>query len=254
MKVQLRKIFLGRESNLKITFDKSGKTRPAWIEIKKMPEGVQFIYVRMNDGTPAYYVCWYPRMKLFMPLDPAPEEMQKYYNQFAKVYDSYVKTGNISEAIALLKKLKQLLPKNAKVLDLGAGTGQSTIPFAKQGYKVTLFEISEDMLNIARHRKVLKGCKFVRDDVRNLKLKDRFDLATSVNSFGCLAPYFKEKEMPGLYKKVANQLKPKGFLALSGYDYEPPKNLFKKIESGLITLTKGKGFYKHRYYIGRKLN
>ncbi len=252
MKVQLRKIFLGNESKFNIIFDKSGKERPAWIEVKKMPENIQFIYVRINDGTPAYYVCWYPRINLFMPLDPTPLEMRKYYNRFAKVYDSFVKTGNITEATALLKKVTSLLPKNAKVLDLGAGTGQSTIPFAKRGYKVTLFEISEEMLNIAKHRKELKKCKFIRDDVRNLKLKDRFDLMVSVNSFGCLAPYFKEKEMPGLYKKVANQLKPKGLLALSGYDYEPPKNLFRKIESGLVTLTKGKGTYKHKYYIGRK--
>lgn len=254
MKIELKKIFIGRNSHFKFDFDKTSPNRPAWIELRKMPKNVQFIYARLNDGTPAYYVCWYPRMKLFMPLDPSPEEMRKYYNKFAGVYDSFIKTGNISEATILLKKLKPLLSKNAKVLDLGAGTGQSTIPFAKQGYKVTLFEISENMLNVAKHRRELKSCRFIREDIGNLKLKDRFDAIISVNSFGCLAPYFKEKEMPSLYKRVAGHLKQGGLLALSGYDYTPPKELFKKIESGLVTLTKGEGFYKHKYFIGRKIN
>jgi trans-aconitate methyltransferase len=179
--------------------------------------------------------------------------MRKYYNRFHEVYDRFVQNRNKEESESLLAKLEPRMPDGAKALDLGAGTGQSTIPFAKQGYKMTLLEISDDMLDVARHRKELRGCRFVRSDVRDIKMNEKFDLIYSINSFGCLAPYFNEEEMPSLYKKVVANLKQGGLLALSGYDYDPPKTLVKKIESGLVTLSGKKKPYKHKYFIGRKL-
>lgn len=252
MKVELRKIFRGEESNLKIKYDKTGKARPAWIIVKDLPEDVQFIYVRIDKGTPAYYMCWYSQIKIFLPTDPTPEELKKYYNKFSKIYDEFITDKNIKEAAALLKKIKALLPKNAKALELGSGTGQSAIPFAKAGSNITLTELSREMLNIAKKRKELKKCKFICEDTRKLELKDKFDLIFSINSFACGAPYFAEREIPGLYKKVAAFLKPNGLIALSGYDFEPPKGLFNKICSGFYLGMGKESKYKHKYFIGRK--
>jgi SAM-dependent methyltransferase len=246
MKAKLRKVFFGKESKLKIDYDQTSTTRPAWIAVKKLPKNVQFIYVRIDEGTPAYYVCWYPTIKIFLPIDPTPEEMKKYYNKFSKTYDQFVKQKNINEARELLNKIKYLLPTKAKALDLGAGTGQSTIPFAKKGFDVTLVEISKEMLNIAKKRKELKKCKFICSDVRKLDLKGKCDLIISINAFACI-PYFTEREMPSLYHKISKFLKLNGILALSGYDMEPPKKLFKKIESGIYKAGKS----RHKYFIGR---
>lgn len=248
MKVELRKIFHGEESKLKIEYDETGKTRPAWIIVKNLSEKVQFIYVRIDEGTPAYYVCWYPTIKIFLPLDPTSTELRKYYNKFSKTYDKFIKEKNIKEAATLLSKIKPLLPENAKVLELGAGTGQSAIPFAKQGFDVTLTELSKEMLNIAKKRKELKRCKFICEDTRKLDLKNKFDLIFSINSFACCAPYFTEEEMPKLYKQIAKYLKPHGLIAWSGYDFDPPKALFTRIDSGIYKA----GESGHKYFIGRK--
>lgn len=247
MNIDLRKIYCGKKADLKIEFDKTSKARPAWIIVRDAPDDTQFIYVRINKGTPAYYVCWYSTIKIFLPIDPTPVELEKYYNKFSKTYDSFVKKKNITEAEILLGKTAPLLPENAKVLDLGAGTGQSTLPLVISGFDVTLVELSKKMLSIAKKRRELKDCIFIQKDVRKLDLNKKFDLIFSINSFAC-APYFTEAEMPELYKRAAKHLKPHGLIALSGYDFEPPKKLFEKIESGIYVF----GSSKHKYFIGRK--
>lgn len=248
MNIDLRKIYRGEKADLKVEFDKTSKTRPAWIIVRDAPDDAQFIYVRINEGTSAYYVCWYSTIKIFLPINPTSVELEKYYNKFSKTYDSFVKKKNITEAEVLLGKTALLLPKNAKVLDLGAGTGQSTIPLVISGFDVTLVELSKKMLSIAKKREELKGCMFIQKDVRKLNLNKKFDLLFSINSFACATPYFTEAEMPELYERATKHLKPRGLIAFSGYDFEPPKKLFEKIESGIYMF----GGSKHKYFIGRK--
>lgn len=251
MEVKLRKIFLGKETKSKLEFDKTSKGRPAWIALKRMPKDVQFIYVKINHYSPAYYMSWYKNVKIFLPIDPTPEEMRKYYDKFSKTYDKFVKQKNIKETAILLSRVKTLLPRKAKALDLGAGTGQSAVPFAKNGFDTTLVEVSEEMLNLARRRRGLRNCRFICKDVRRLNLKGEFDLIFSINSFAC-EPYFKEDEMPELYDRIAKHLKPNGLLAISGYDFEPPKNLLAEIDSGVCIFGKSRRKYLHKYFIGRK--
>ena len=137
----------------------------------------------------------------------------------------------------LLKNIK--LPKDAKILDLGAGTGLSSIPFIKKGYKnIILLDYSKGMLAKAIKRKELKKCRFIRQDIMKFDLKEKFDLIISIFSFASNS-YFDEKDMQILWRKLAKHLKSNGIFALLGHDYEPKKTLFNKIKVVKGRLLKG---------------
>jgi len=65
------------------------------------------------------------------------------------------------------------------VLDLACGTGNSTIPWLKRGYRVTGLDLSDEMLNIARRKTAEQGYRidFRQGDLRCFRLPDQVDLA-----------------------------------------------------------------------------
>lgn len=63
-----------------------------------------------------------------------------------------------------------------RVLELGAGTGRIAVPLAEAGAKVTGVDLSEGMLRIARERAGRAHLKLVEGDIREVRLRGRFDL------------------------------------------------------------------------------
>jgi trans-aconitate methyltransferase len=119
----------------------------------------------------------------------------------------------------------------------------------KKGYKnIVLLDYSKKMLAEARKNKELKRCKFIQQDIAKMKSRNKYGLIFSMFSFASNS-YFQEKEMPRLWKKVAAQLKPRGIFMMMGYDFDPPKKWFKKIQSGKYEIVPG---YQAQWYIGRK--
>jgi hypothetical protein len=164
---------------IKLTFDKKGKSRPAWIWVKGISGKRKAVFLRIRVGKLKrleYYRTYLsPRLPLYIPVNYTSDEMQLYYNKFSEIYDKHIIKNNLPAAKFLVSKLK--IPKNAKILDLGAGTGIASEQLVLAGYKnITLVDFSEKMLAKAKKKKLLKDCKFVRQDVRKLKLKDKFDL------------------------------------------------------------------------------
>ena len=250
MKIKLNKIYVRRLKLPRvkiIEYDKSSKYRPAWIFIKGLPKRTAFVEVRLDDIPQQYRVWISTRIPLFLPANYTYEELRKFYNKFSKVYDKFVEKNNIPATQFLIGRLK--LSKTAKILDLGAGTGLASEALVSAGYKnITLLDYSQKMLALARRKRALKNCRFVRQDVRKLKIKDKFELIISVFSFGYGA-YYKPEEMPRLWKLVAGHLKKGGTIALFGNYYEPPTTLFKKTSAGFYNIV---GKYYTAYYIGVK--
>lgn len=249
MKVEVFRCYTYKNipKNAKIVYDNSGKKRPAWVWVKGLPDDVAFIRLRVNGLRLLYQIYISTDMPVFMPLDRTKEETKKFYNKFSKMYNEEVKKRNFKAAKFLLKNIK--LQKDAKILDLGTGSGLSSLFLARKGYEnITLFDYSKNMLSLAKKRRELKNCNFIQGDVRKLKLEKKFDMILSVFSFASNS-YLEEAEMPRLWKKVTKQLKQNGFLALMGYDYEPPKSLFKKIKNGKFRIIKD---FQAKWYIGRK--
>jgi len=250
MKILLRKIFVpGRiPRNIKIDYDKTGKIRPAWIHVKGLSPKTEYLDLRFNDWDLQRYRVWMsPKVPMFLPTNYTYEELRKFYNRFSQFYDKFVRENNTPAAKFLISKLK--LSKGAKILDLAAGTGLVSEQLVSKGYRnITLLDYSPKMLALAKKKKSLKGCKFIRQDIRKLNLKEKFDLIISVFAFAYSA-YYKPEEMPRLWKLVWKHLKPGGILMLFAHDYEPPSKLFKKVE-GKTFLFISK--YEVPYYIGVK--
>jgi len=63
------------------------------------------------------------------------------------------------------------LPPSCRILEVGAGPGQYSLPLLRAGYRVTLFDISEVLLNIARQEFEKNGVvpeDIICDDAVNL--------------------------------------------------------------------------------------
>lgn len=249
MKLQIKKSFSGREipKDTKFTYDKTSSKRPAWIHVKNLPKNIMFLSTRANGKIHHYRIYLSTTIPLFLPTNYTKEEMEKFYDKFSQIYDIEVISRNSKAVKFLFGKIK--LKKDSKILDLGAGSGISSVPLVKMGYKdITLLDFSKGMLAKAKKKKELKNCKFIKQDISKLKIKERYDLIFSTFSFASNS-YFEDNEMPKLWKKVETLLKPKGILMLIGNDFEPPKNLIKKLKNGKYEIIPG---YKAQWYIGKK--
>lgn len=252
MNVKIRKLFLGEEvpNNIKFTYDKTSKKRPAWIFVKNLPEGVRFLGTRINGKIFYYRFYLSTTTPLFLPTHYTKEEMKKFYNKLSQTYDPEIGSRNTLAVRFLFNKIQ--MPKDTQILDLGAGSGLSSVSLVKDGYKdITLLDFSKGMILKAKKKKGLKNCKFIIGDITKLKLKQKYDLIFSAFSFASHS-YFEDKEMPKLWLKITEMLKPNGMFLLIGNDFEPSKTLFKKIKSGKYEMTKSGG-YKAQWYIGRKI-
>lgn len=225
--------FTPDNTNLKIECG-PGKERPAWIYVEGLPPKTGYIKICFSLDIPrktyGYYLT--PRVPLFIPLDYTKDELRLYYDRLAKLYDKCV-PDNAKDAEFLFTKIA---PKNkdAKILELGCGTGFGATQFAINGYaNLTLTDYSKELLEEAKRKDELQNYKFIHENLNTLTLKEKFDLIFSLHSFG-VETYFTEKDMFVLFKKVAGWLKPGGKLAILDYFYEPPSNLYKLIEKGVF--------------------
>jgi len=250
MNIKVSRVYRGEifpQKDIKLEYEHTNKNRPAWIFIKELPEDIFIISTRVNNTMHHYKKYLSTKIPLFLPTDYTPDEMRRFYNKFSEIYDDHIAKYNIPAARFLLSKLN--IKKSVTILDVGGGTGLSSIPFVKAGYKnITLLEYSSKMLSIAKKKKELKKCNFICQDIRKLSLKGDFDVIISVFSFG-LHSYFNEKEMHILWKILHRRLKQKGILALIGHEYPPPKILFKRLDGGSIKILKG---YNADWFIGIK--
>lgn len=99
---------------------------------------------------------------------------EKYYDEFGiSEWERLEKNLNhkleFENTVAYLKKF---LPQKGQILDAGGGAGRYSIWLAKQGYEVTLIDISKKQVEIARNKakefEVDEKINFQKGDIRNL--------------------------------------------------------------------------------------
>lgn len=101
------------------------------------------------------------------------------------------------------------LPAAARIVEIGCGTGQATLPLAERGYQITCVELGEQLAAVARR----KLASFQDVEVINANfeswhpVRGKFDAAVAFTSFHWIAPETR-------YTKTASLLREHGKLAV----------------------------------------
>ncbi|MGW0926075.1 class I SAM-dependent methyltransferase [Streptomyces sp. NPDC002755] len=95
-----------------------------------------------------------------------------------------------------------------RLLDVGCGTGRSSLELARHGFEVTGVDLSPEMLDVARGKEGADAVTFIAADVRDLPDFGSFDVVTTMGEpFTYLAD---NREMAEAFRGVARALVPDG--------------------------------------------
>jgi SAM-dependent methyltransferase len=129
------------------------------------------------------------------------------FNDAASDYDSY-RPHYPDEAIAKLVDLSELRP-NSRLLEVGCGTGQATLPLAKLGYQIDAVELGHNLAAVA----IKKLVQWPRVHITVGSYEEYaspeavYDLVYSAQAFHWVDPNVR-------LLKTARLLRPRGCLAL----------------------------------------
>ena len=93
------------------------------------------------------------------------DSVKKNYDLIAEQYSN--EFGNYIEDLDVYEEFEKVLVENAKILDLGAGSGRTYSYFNKKGYEYTGLDFSEAMRNYSY--KLHGEFPYIVDDMMNLK-------------------------------------------------------------------------------------
>jgi SAM-dependent methyltransferase len=129
------------------------------------------------------------------------------FDEAPELYDG-VRPGYPEEVFEDLAALARLRP-GSRILELGCGTGQATVPLARRGFEVVAVELGAGMANVARRNLAA----FPAVDIVSAAFEEwplpsaPFDAVVAATSFHWLDPEVR-------LAKVADALRPEGALAV----------------------------------------
>jgi SAM-dependent methyltransferase len=128
------------------------------------------------------------------------------FEEMANLYDE-IRQGYPGELIEEVLSLSGI-PAEGRILEIGCGPGNATLPFARRGFRILGIELGERLAALAA-----KNCRAYPDvEIRNIAFEDweleeaAFDLALSADAFHWIPPEIG-------YPKVARALKATGAAA-----------------------------------------
>jgi len=253
MDIRIKKFYTENTevNSLDVEFDQ-GNGRPAWIHVKNKDFKARFIIIQTNDEADILYKRF--TGNFYYPVDVVsrPSEEKRFYDKYAQYYDENTVRNNLPMAKFLLNKLnKYKALKDIKILDAGAGTGIFSNLAAENGFKnLTLVDIYDSMLDVAKKKPLLNNMKFIVGDIEKINLPDSYDALVSVMMFDALDDAKLEKAL----KNISSHLSEDAYVFLIE---DKKRNLysefFTEVESGLFDISKEKDFQKY-YFVGKAKN
>jgi SAM-dependent methyltransferase len=134
------------------------------------------------------------------------ERLRSTFDQAAELYDR-ARPGYPPALFDDLAELAGIGP-GARVLEIGPGTGQATVPLAERGYRITAVELGADLAAVARRNLArLPAAKIVTAAFEDWPLpSEPFDLVLAATAFHWIDPDVR-------VAKAADALRPGGALA-----------------------------------------
>lgn len=119
-------------------------------------------------------------------------------------------------------------PATVKILEIGCGTGKSTLPLARRGCHVVAIEMGAHLARIAeRNLAAFSRVRVVNSRFEDWSCEAQFDLVVAITAWHWLDPR-------GRYQRAAELLRPGGALAFTtgGHAFPPGFDpFFKKIQA-----------------------
>jgi SAM-dependent methyltransferase len=154
-----------------------------------------------------------------MPVDKRPISFRTSFNQVADDYHAV----RPSYPPSLIKDVVSLaaIPSAGRILEIGCGTGQATIPFAERGYHMVCLDIGPALAALAEQK-----CRpYPNVQIHVIAFEDwpaesdAFDLVMSATAFHWIPPDIG-------YPKAARVLKDSGTLAIFGNEHPAQHEAF----------------------------
>lgn len=170
-----------------------------------------------------------------------PGNNLKLADQFASNYDTSILKNNWNGPELIYEKVKNLLTPDSSILDLGIGTGESSLRFYNDAYSITGLDGSKKMLD--RCSKKLPAAKLVKHDLEIFPypLKNStFDIVLSNGVFHLIHP------LKPVFPEVARILKPNGTFVFT-YDHDDDLKNYNEVESGIYARISESGVNTFKY-------
>ncbi|AFK03716.1 Methyltransferase type 11 [Emticicia oligotrophica DSM 17448] len=133
------------------------------------------------------------------------------YNKIAEIWAEHRHSSFVSQIIV---DFAEKLSLNAKVLDIGCGTGMPVAGYlASKGLLVTGIDFAEKMIEIAQSQQIPQT-QFLVSDFFDFETKETFDGILAWDSFF----HFPKEKQAMIYPKVARLLNSGGYLLFTHGD------------------------------------
>lgn len=149
-----------------------------------------------------------------MAKDKREEIVKEYYNSY-KEDERFASPHRRVEFVTTATYIEKFAPKNAKIVELGAGTGAYSVYLAKKGFKVEAVELSEHNLEMLKlNAEKVKNLTVREGDAVELGMytDNLFDMTLSL---GPMFHVFTKKDMESAIREAVRITKPGGIIIFS---------------------------------------
>lgn len=170
-----------------------------------------------------------------------PGNNLKLANSFAGEYDKSVVQNNWTGPNVVFNLVKNSIPPHSKILDLGIGTGESSLPFYKNGHSVSGVDGSIKMLEQCKRKNFAVKLDLVDLEKETLPFTGKtFDAVISNAVFHLIFP------IEQIFSQVAGILKSDGYFVFT-FENTSEKTGYFNISPGIWENKTKTGVYTYKY-------